>query len=381
MGADDGSTLTPPGVRACSSVSVYRPAAIQPIRLTPDDLSLRPRRFASSGLKGLLTMSFAWGMPQETVGQSPIMHHTRIFIPAAYMGAVFSLMSDDITQSNMPLHCGKLKGAGPARYKKVKGDPDGLTDDPFTFEISAGGRRPFLYRHSTKHTRVVESDILDVTFDHFPFCMCLNPPSVSGPAAFTISPYLNQLGVAHGTYLGKPVRYLGGNDRFFVGSTLAGIGSKLLLIAGYFSGELADGGHHYGCVMAARRDSGKGETRSIAFYCKEGALGSGGERGTEIVTSQDVHGEVWWKQLEWVPKPVIAKATYRFAGKVIEMTPKWGFSVGSACDGPAKKPAVASNFSGMWQEVGSSSDFTLSFLLGESHATPDMVSYDLPTVF
>jgi hypothetical protein len=261
----------------------------------------------------------------------------------------------------------------------VTGDPEGLTHDPVTYEIKGTAANPFLYRHSTKHTHVVESNILDVRFDNFPFALCVNPAGVAGSNAFPVSPYIGQLSVGNGIYNGKRVHYLGGNDRLFAGGFAGGFNPATLFFGGYFSGEHADGSHQYGCVIVIIEAMGQGAVRSFGFHCQEGALGKRSQRKTEVVTSSDVHGAIHWAKLNWQDTPVIAKATYKFGGKDIQFEPKFGFSVMDSCSGPPV--GTIANCSGPWREKHSKNDFKRSMVFGESHATMAMVSLSKPTTF
>ena len=278
-----GSMLLPraPGLLAPAAEALASGMPLEVIELTPDDLSLAPQRFSGMGSGGVLALGFNWGFMQDnpSAPNAPVpIRHFRDFTAAAARGKVFSRLSNEVTGHATPLHCSRLTGSSPAPYMTVQGDPTGMTNDSVTYEASFPGATGYQYNWSTKHTKIVESDVLDVTLDHFPWALCVNPSSVSSNA-FAVSPWFVQFGVAHGIYDGKPVRYLGGTERLFANGLQAIASDPDLFFAGaYFVGELSDGSHEAAFVLVLFKDNRNGTSTAIdsmGFYVKEHLPGVG----------------------------------------------------------------------------------------------------------
>ena len=396
---------------------------LQLIILTPSDLSLTPQRFAGSGPSGAMGIGFNWGTMQDnpmSPHASPPIRHFREFTAAASPNGVFAKMADDVRGEEVALHCGQFTdGPSPAPYTTVQGDPTGLTKDPVTYQVSLPGPMGFQYNWSTKHTKIVEANLLDVTLDHLPFALCVNPASVAGPNAFPISPWFVQFGVAHGTYLGRPVRYLGGTERLFAGGVQQAFGdTSQFFVGSYFIGEHPDRSHECAFVMVLFKDNGAGQpvaTNSMAFYVKEitphavpqshhrhhrghahhrahkphsgsehtadpSLVAWPGEHGLEVVTSRQVHGEIWFKRLNWSDSPVASKAIYRFADKEIHFDPKWGFSGYDTCSRVTAMASPGDSY-GPWCEIHSRNDFELNLNYHECTCSSSQISYEKPLVF
>lgn len=379
-----GSVLLPGSSRLTPLAQAL--AAGQPlelITLTPSDLSVAPERFAASGAAGQLALGFVWGFmqrhPNQGNAKAPI-RHLRTFTPAACAGKAFARLSDGVAGMETGLYCGQLTGAGPAPYTTLTGDPTGLTKDPVTYQVAVPGPAGYQYNWSTDYTKIVESNVLDVTVHHLPFALCVNPGSVAGPGAFAISPWFVHFGIAHGTYAGRPVRYLAGTERLFAGGVAASFGNpSAFFIGGYFIGERADKSLECAFVMNLFQDNGGSVsvTDTMAFYVRTHHRT---HEPIEVVTSRKVHGEITFKQLDWANSPVVSKAIYQFADKEIVFEPKWGFTGQDTCPGSAPQPIPGDSY-GPWREIHSNHDFNLNLTYHESTCTSSQVSFTQPIVY
>jgi hypothetical protein len=394
-----GSALVPGSRLLAPAKALAAGESLELIKLNTTDMSLTPERFAASGPGGALGSGWVWGFIQDNPTSpkaKPPIYIYRNYTAAASPGKRISVMSDDITGYATGLHCDRLTGPSASPYTTVTGDPTGLTNDPTTYQFGVPGATGYQYNFSSKHTKIREGDVLEATFDHFPYALCVNPPSVAGPDAFKISPWFVQFGVAKGRYNGRRVRFLGGTERLFAGA-FAQLGDPTQFFAGgYFVGEHPDGSHESAFILLLFRDLGGTNgnvelVNSMAFYVKE----RGGRKDDhdhhrngrhrhrqpklEVVTSRDVHGEIHYKKLAWKDAPVISRAKYRFGGKEIDFRPRWGFNGGDTCLGPASN-SVGQSY-GPWREKRSSGNFELNLTYSESTATSARVNYSAPTVF
>src|SRR5262245_22370962 len=396
-----GSAMVPGSKLLAPARALAAGETLELIKLDTTDMSLTPNRFAASGPGGALGSGWVWGFIQDNPTSrhaKPPIYIYRNYTAAASPGKRISVMSDDIHGYATGLFCDRLTGASAAPYTTVSGDPTGLTSDPTTYQFGVSGPTGYQYNFSSKHTRAREGSVLDVTFDHFPYALCVNPASVAGSGAFKISPWFVQFGVAEGKYNGKKVRFLGCTERLFAGA-FAQLGDPSQFFAGgYFVGEHPDGSHESAFILLLFKDLGgtNGNVQlvdSMAFYVKERGRshddhhGHGHHNGhdkqkppkLEVVTSRDVHGEIHYEKLDWTDAPVISRAKSRFGGKDIDFRPRWGFNGGDTCVGPPSQ-SVGQSY-GPWREKHSSGNFKLNLTYSESTATSSRVNYNAPTVF
>ena len=229
------------------------------------------------------------------------------------------------------------------QYVKVEGDPEGLTDDPYTFEIHASTPR-LLYRFSSKHARAVEGDFMDLTYDLMPYAMVLN---ANGPLGH---PYVHQHAVIHGTYEGRKVSYVGAWDRMY-DMKFEQAFQGTIFAAMSFAGVHPDGTREWGMVARV------GDNRGFGYYCKD---------GEEPVVSIDVDIEANWVPLPYLDDGtmILTDATYRFENKTIHYKAKWGTK------GQNYQPLPWSGFSGtggVWYEGDVPCKFEKSFAWSENH--------------
>lgn len=332
---------------------------IEAVKLTPDDLSLTPYRFAvDDGELPSLINGWIWGFMQEN-SETPVTIHMRTFGPEGKltMNYGISRMADTPTDPPTGLeHClemypGNYPDANPdfpfpddkqIQYTKVEGDPEGLTDDPFTYELR-GSDPKLLYRFSSKYVRAVEADFMDLTYENLPYAMVLN---ANGPFGY---PYVMQHCKITGTYEGRKVSYLGIWDRMY-GKRFEEAITTDLLTSVAFAGVHPDGSCEWGGVARVGK-------KGFGWFFKD---------GEEPIVSTDVKCESNWEPLSYANDGtmVLINATFRFADKVIHYETKWGSR------GQNYKPLTWSGFSagaGTWYEESNPCKYDMSFAYTENH--------------
>ncbi len=339
------------------TISINKPE-IEAVQLTPDDLSLTPQRFAVNGKPATLMSGWTWGLMQEKPNEPFRIHMREFKNEGLNMNYGISQMGDTPTSKPISLeHCLEMypanhpeanpdvpfPGSDRPQYVQVKGDPEGLTDDPFTFELRASNPQ-LLYRFSSKHARAVEGDFMDLTYDLMPYAMVLN---ANGPLEH---PYVHQHAIIHGTYEGRKVSYVGAWDRMYDMKFEQAFQGKLFA-AMSFAGVHADGMREWGMVARV------GNARGFGYYCKD---------GEKPVVSTDVKIEADWAPLPYINDGtmVLTKATYHFENKVIHYEGKWGTR------GQNYKTLTWPGFSGtggVWYEGDVPYTFKESFAWSENH--------------
>lgn len=319
---------------------------VEAVKLTSEDLSLTPARFAVDGKPVPLATGYVWATWQEDPDMPPI-HYLRSFDGEKLKSGGFVRLGDSPVSPHIVLSHNKniFPVGNPLLYTEVKGDPEGLTDDPVTYEQRATDPK-LLHRYSSKHAHIVEANLMDLTFDYLPYAMVVNENGALG------CPYIQQQAIITGTYEGKKVSFLGGWDRMFrLTAMQASYGQLFFGIV--CSGIRSDGCREWGCAMIFGK-------KSIGFYCKD---------GEEPVVSSDVKFKATWEPLTYLGDGTVTftKATFSFAGKVIHYEAKWGYrgwdeeSILSL-----RKPGYCMT-SGTWYEGSTPYRFEKSFTFGESH--------------
>ncbi|MGB4595346.1 MAG: hypothetical protein WBI14_05515 [Anaerolineaceae bacterium] len=339
------------------SNSVNRPE-IEAVQLSLEDLSLTPPRFTLDGKPAKLMAGWTWGLLQENSDEPFNIHMRQFGSNGLSMNYGISRMGDTPTSKPTGLeHClemypGNQPDANPdtpfpsdkqVQYIQIEGDPEGLTDDPFTYEQRASNPQ-LLYRFSSKHARAVEADFMDLTYDYMPYAMVLN---ANGPLEH---PYIHQHAIIHGTYEGRKVSYVGAWDRMYDMKFEQAFEGKLFAALS-FAGVHPDGTREWGMVAKV------GKNRGFGYYCKD---------GEQPVVSTDVKMETTWIPLPYVNNGtmVYEKATYRFNGIVIHYEGKWGTK------GQNYKLLTWPGFSGtggVWYEGDTPYKFKESFAWSENH--------------
>ena len=318
------------------------------VKLTPDDWSLSPVRF--SEYHDPLNFGGGWIWCFGDDPNVPPIHFQRGFDGKA------GLHGGDIQQGNGPLtkntileNSNNTYPTGfPLPYKKVKGDPEGKTNDPVTYEMR-GENPDVLYRISSKSAHFVENDYIDVTFDYFPYAFVMQENGFGDP-------YIIQLAEVKGTYGGKEMTFLGGLDRTFNGSGWEFILNKeTFIVHMFFGGIRPDGVREYGYVYVSKE-------KRRGFYCKD---------GEEPVIANDVKFNPTWVTLPYADDnaQAIAKATFEYGGKTINYQPKWGWRGHGEKyinGGPCGIPGF-SHTSGVWYEGSTPYEFERVFTYNEAY--------------
>ncbi|MGV8049851.1 MAG: hypothetical protein AB2L21_05810 [Anaerolineaceae bacterium] len=331
---------------------------LEAVKLTWEDLSLTPPRFAMNGHKPKMGAGWTWGFLQEDPGK-PCLEYLREYTSEKItMNYGIIQMADTPTGKQTGLeHCLEMwpgnytdgcyanPGIGfpEIKYETIQGDPEGLTEDPFTYQQSA--RNPkLLYRFSSKYARVVEADFMDLTFEYMPYAMVMN---ANGPYG---NPYIHQHAVITGTYEGRKVKFLGAWDRMYSldfddaveGGLFTGIS---------FSGIRSNGIREWGMVGIV------GERR-YGYYCKD---------GEEPVISTEVKFDANWIRLPYADDGTMlyTDATFGFADKTIHYKAKWG-GRGQNYKIDMTRPGF-SQTSGEWYEGSQPYKFETSMSMNENH--------------
>ena len=289
-------------------------AHVEAIKLTPDDLSLAPKRLFENGKPVNLTDFWIWGFP---VPQGDVPHmYIRSCTPDAVKQPLMLLrMSDQPLGQSKQIHCNETY-AGPVAYQQVRGDPDRLSQDEFTFEQKVEGEKKLLCRYSSKHVRYIEDDLLDVTYHTMPYAMLVKR------SGMLRVPYLMAQGLIEGAYEGKKVTYMGGWDRSY-GSMMTGLAGRPFA-GGQFAAVNAEGKREWGFVAKMS------PTEGIGYYCVD---------GKDPVVSSNVTLEANWQPLPHDPgTQTFTKAVWRFAGVTINYEAKHGWRLfDNSCE-PAPPP-------------------------------------------
>ncbi|MGV8049852.1 MAG: hypothetical protein AB2L21_05815 [Anaerolineaceae bacterium] len=328
---------------------------LEAVKLTWKDLSLTPPRFDEEGKKSNFGAGWTWGfLPFE-----PRISYLREFTAEKVtMNYGIAQMADTPTglpkglEHSLEMWPGNTTDTGynkpgtgypSIKYTEVKGDPDGLTDDPVTYELRAANPK-LLYRFSSKHVRVIEGDFLDVTYDYMPYAMVSNK---NGPFG---NPYIHTHAIATGTYEGKKIKYLAGWDRMY------NLDFDQAVAGGLFTGLTFAGVHRDGCREWGM--VGKNGAQGIGYYCKD---------GEDPVVSTEVEFEANWIPLEYANDGTLlyTSATFSFCNKVIHYSAKWG-ARGQIYNVDMSRPGF-SQTSGVWYEGSKPCDFELSYVFSENH--------------
>lgn len=331
---------------------------MEAVKLTWEDLSLTPPRFEINGIKPKMGAGWTWGFLQEDP-EKPCLEYLREYTSEKLtMNYGIIQMADSPTGKQTGLeHCLEMwpgnymdacynnPGIGypQIKYKTIKGDPEGLTDDLYTYEQSASNPK-LLYRWSSKYERVIEADFMDLTFEYMPYAMVMNANGVYG------NPYIHQHAVITGTYEGRKVKFLGAWDRMYsldfddavAGGLFAGLS---------FAGIRPDGIREWGMTAIV------GE-RGYGYYCKD---------GEKPVISTEVKFEADWIPLRYANDGTMlyTEATFSFADKVIHYKAKWG-GRGQNYKIDMTRPGFSQS-SGIWYEGSRPYEFETSMVMNEIH--------------
>lgn len=319
---------------------------IEAVKLTSEDLSLTPPRFAVDGESSPLATGYTWCTWQENPDMPPT-HYLRSFDGEKLKsGGIIRLGETPVAPHTVLSHNREIYAVGrPLQYVEVNGDPEGQTNDSVTYE-QRGTHPKFLYRWSSKHARLIEADILDLTFDYLPYALVVNENGALGV------PYISQQAIINGTYEGRKVSFLGGWDRIFKSTTMEATYGKLFIYINWI-GIHPNGCREWGVAMRF------GE-RNIGFYCKD---------GEQPVVSNDVQIDATWERVPYLNDGTVAftRATFSFAGKMINYRAKWGYRGWDEESILSLRKNGYSLTSGVWYEGSTPCEFEKTFTFAESH--------------
>lgn len=182
-------------------------------------------------------------------------------------------------------------------YKKISNDP---------VEYALGTEKPFFeYRFTDSEAYLKEGDFLDVKAEYFPFAV------VDHSSIWNNVCPIYQTALLTGTYEGKKVQGLAHIDRSFKQH-----GNDAYSLLGYIDNEydgIREDGRKETAIIHIDVSTGK----VFAYYWLE---------GEEPVVSDTVIMEAEWVRLPYCNDGtcIYKNAVYKFAGKEIHFTAKWG---------------------------------------------------------
>jgi len=317
------------------------------IRLTSDDISLMPKRFNIDGKSAPLATGYVWCTFQDDPDLPPI-HFLRSFDKDKFKSGGIIRLGDSPVHPHTVLEYNKemYKVGDSVEYTKVKGVSSGLNNDNTIYEQRISNPR-LLHQYSTKQARIVEADVLDLTYDYLPYALV-----VHGSGALGV-PYMQQCAIINGTYKGKKVSFLGGWDRMFRSTVMQATYGQLF--AGIvFIGITPDGCREWGSVMMFG-------SRGFGYYCKD---------NEEPVVSTDVKMEnATWEPLSYLDDGTVTftKATFRLANKEIHYDAKWGYRGWDEESILSLRKNGYSLSSGSWYEGFTPYKHEKTFTFAESH--------------
>lgn len=323
------------------------------IHLTADDFSMEPSRMNAGSSRFCFHVTWVWGWIFYEDGQPP-RHFLREISPDGHLHEAVGCVQLSNHPQKPQIAIGNRDHMNadpsvPAVYRRIDGDPDGLSDDPYVYEYSAIGTPEVLYRFSSGFTRIIEGDVLDLTFEHLPYAYYANHTSCFP------GPYIYQPAIATGTYMGKPVKFLGGWDRAFAAYEKPSIAFVTNGQPNIFTG----------IIGTAIREDGRWEwcgttmigKRSAGFYWLE---------GEEPEMSVDVQMDPVWEQLSYGEphERMLTGATFHVGERVIHYEAKWGYR--GYRDTPRGALGSTSS-SGIWYEGDTPRKYRMNFVFSESH--------------
>lgn len=297
-------------------------------KITADDISPAPRAYQTSPDDPAVLVRHDNCMMFYLEDDPIPYYYVRLSEQKRYLSSGIVKLGDGPLSPHRCVHFDDLaqKDAQTTPYERLPGSSavySHCSENPLSRQI-----------YTEDHARFVEDGILDFTCEYWPVCYFTN-------AELPFSNYFSQPFTLTGCYEGKPVTGLGQFENIcWSGRQLAQLSQMAggYLICSIFLGIREDGRREffYGYLI---RGAGSG----AAAYWLE---------GEEPVMTEDVTLETEFYPLPYLPAddPTCAckNMVWRFAGKEIHFTGKWG-SRRFAPD-PLKEKAGASNSFGTWYE-------------------------------
>lgn len=274
-------------------------------KITADDLSERPKCFERDGEVALLR-HLNWCVLNPEDDTVPH-YYMRNMEPDNYRWGGIIRLADSPLGFQSSAHHTELAQADTVvtRYHKC-------VDNPDTYEISS--EIPFTrFRTSANGFTWKEANVLDVTGTPFPYMVVIHPNSPQGIC------YWVQPAVIRGTYAGKEICTLGAFDRFFTPLDKTEQQRAVQEVLKHYI---------WSYYMSVRQDG----RREMAYMniCKHNGEGVGiyWLEGEEPIMSDKVTLDAEWHRLPYAPLSdpslTFTNATWRFGGKEIHFTGKWG---------------------------------------------------------
>lgn len=270
--------------------------------LTADDLSYQPKCFARDG-NASLYRHLNWCMLFPADDTNPH-YYMRNMEPDYYRWAGFIRLGSGPMSVQSSAHHNDIaqKNAETTPYRQISAQP-------VTYEMASIS--PFSqFRYTASGAEWKEAGVLDVKAEPFPFAVFVHTDS---PQQI---PYWHTHCLLTGTYEGKPIRALGCYDRLFAPY---GDREKIIAVAtqyvwSYYAGIREDG-RRESAYLNIHSSNGHG----VAVYWLE---------GEEPILSNEVTLECNWQRLPYAAAEDntvgYTNAIWRFAGKEIHFTGKWG---------------------------------------------------------
>jgi hypothetical protein len=335
------------------------------IAMNTDDLALRLPRFNGTRKMNALMLGSAFILDHQQVDEwgQPMGQPHSFNMGFYFPGWRLNLFQGHFHMGETPFAKTKILpgGVAPHRlvYRKIKGDPEGFSDDEYTYEAKS---EHLLIRCSTKRTRVVTHE-MDVNYDHFPYAFAVWPIQLLQPC------------FCHGTYKGQPLKeHLGGWERDFINLAvivlLFGLG---LLKMQYLVcvGRGIDGRRESAYIFMASSPLLDAPI-NLGFFHRD-------EEEPVVTDKAEMH-DVTWKHVDGCTLPV--EATYKIGNKEIyvnlrdALMPRSGFIPPKEMSAGLKGMVELGNrllkqgkfygASGRWREKHSP-DFDMSCFYNETH--------------
>ena len=214
-----------------------------------------------------------------------------------------------IRPGNTPLEV-QTSGTDEEVAQAIMAAPYGLINDsPMTFAMSSGEPYKTEFTYFDGGCHIVESDILDITCEYFPYNVVMH---LDSPYK---TPFVNVTAVGKGTYCGKPVSFMGCLDRLYAPRSRENeiIGNATTYICSFLSGIRPDGRKEFCMAQLFGEENGKG----AAIYWLE---------GQEPIITDEVWLEGDWYRLPYVDDGtcVCPVETWRFGGIEVHQIGQWG---------------------------------------------------------
>lgn len=271
-------------------------------RLTADDLSYQPKCFERDGHAELYRhLSWCILFPQDDTNPH---YYMRNMEPDYYRWGGIVRLGDGPLSCQTSRHHSDIAqdDTRTSVYRKI-------SDDPITYEMRS--EKPFTeFRYTETGATWKEADVFDLKVEYFPYTIFVHTNS---PQQI---PYWHTHCLLTGTYEGKPIQALGCFDRLFApnGDRGAIIGTATHYVWSYYAGIRQDGRKECAYLNIHSRNG-----HGVAAYWLE---------GEEPVLTDEVTLECDWQRLPYAEPGddtlSYTNAVWRFAGKEIHFTGKWG---------------------------------------------------------